>query len=71
MTLKEAFYQAISKRGVYNKLNLDKSTVSHMRSKMKYGDFPSEGTMKRHIKKLGYVIESPETWTLKSNKDHN
>jgi hypothetical protein len=62
MTLKEAFYSSLQERGVYKKIGLDKSTVSHIKSKMRYGDFPSEATMKDILGKLGYIISQPESW---------
>ena len=62
MTLKDAFYDSLQERAVYKKIGLDRSTVSHIKAKMRYGDFPSEATMKDILTKLGYFISQPEHW---------
>jgi len=66
MPIKNAFIEALSVRGIYKTIELDKSTVSNMKSKAEYGDFPSYETMKSILQKCGYEIKIEERWIKQS-----
>lgn len=62
LTIKEAFDTCLKIRGVYKMIELDRTTVSNMRRKMLYGEFPSEKTMKEILLKTGFRIIQAELW---------
>lgn len=66
LPIKNAFIQALSVRGIYKTVGLDRTRISHIKAKAEYGDFPSYETMKSILQKCGYEIKIEERWVKKS-----
>lgn len=65
LTIKEAFDQCLKIKALYKKTELDHSTISNIKQKVKYGEFPTEKTMKEILLSAGYEIIQSEKWVKK------
>ncbi len=65
LSLKEAFDQCLNIKALYKKIGLDHSTISNIKQKVKYGEFPTEKTMKEILLKAGYDVVQTEKWVKK------
>lgn len=61
---KEAFEVMLKERGVYKKLNIDRSTVSNYRAYLKAGTHISMDKMEQMLLKYGATIVKEKIWNL-------
>lgn len=61
-TLPQAFARLLAQPDIWRKLKMSKQTVMNRRVLAKKGEFPSDATMRRLLKKAGWKQAVVEKW---------
>ncbi|MEJ2905065.1 hypothetical protein WAE58_21650 [Pedobacter panaciterrae] len=64
---KEAFVAMLNERGIYKKLEVERSTVSSWKIRMKSGDGVSLDKMEEMLIKSGATVVQEKVWDISNN----